>query len=150
VAADGSPGGNGKNGRPSNGLTDGIPRDPTRFFLWCLTGFLALLGLFFATLNGLPWPHKEAVTQLQRDIARLDKFDDAGAAQRTALELSLQSMQYEARVLKERVDWLEAEIERVKAYIYPLPSYRVPRPRPPGAPEPSPPNVLGPPRTKYP
>lgn len=128
-------------------LTKGIPRDPTRFILWCLTGFLALVGLFFGVVNGLPWPHKEAVNQLQREVSRLDKLGDGAAANRTSVELSLQSMQYEARQLRERVDWLESEVEKIRAYVYPQPSYRVPRPR---LTEPVPPNALGPPQTKYP
>jgi hypothetical protein len=153
MADDASPG-NGTGGAKGNGngggLSSGIPRDPARFALWAVTGFLALVGLFFATVNGVPWPHKESVTQLQREISRLDKLGDGASANRTALELSLQSMQYELRQLRERADWLEAEIEKVKTYVYPQPSGRAPRPKAPDAPPPMPADALNGPRTKYP
>lgn len=137
------------NGKP-NGLAKGIPNEPVRFVIWAILGFLSLLGVFFTTLNGLPWPHKAQVDQIGREITRLDRLGDSASNKAAALELSLQSMQYEARQLRERVDWLEAEIERIRAYVYPQPSYRVPRPRPPGAPDPVEPKALGPPTTKYP
>lgn len=134
--------GNGHNGA-SNGIP--IPRDPTRFALWAVTGFLALLGLFFTTINGVPWAPKDAIEHLKRDVARLDRTDDAALARVGSLELSLQGLQYENRQLREQVAWLEAEIERVRIYVYPQPSGRVPRPR--SGIGPIPPNALGPPRT---
>jgi hypothetical protein len=126
-----------------------IPRDPTRFAFWAISGFLALLGIFFSVVSGVPWPAKESVVQLQRDVQRMERSDDSIISSLRSLELSLQAIQYENRQLREQATWLEAEVDRVKTYVYPQPSGRVPRPKP-DPPTAVPPTDLGPPKTKYP
>ncbi len=100
------------------------PRDPLRIAAWAVSAFLATVGLFFGIYSGQPWPSKDIVTQLARDVVRLDRMDELVGAEARANALAVQALRYDLERLREHVGWLEAETERLKAYVYPQPSGR--------------------------
>lgn len=99
---------------PDNG--DG-GRESFRIATWAVTGALVVIGLFFSLYSGVPWTSRESGERLRRDIERLERLDEMSMADRRRLEIELRRIAQEG-------EWARAELERLKAYVYPQPSGR--------------------------
>ncbi len=104
------------------------PEPPLRIAAWAVGAFLGTIGLLFGLFTGQPWPSKDVVLQLTRDVIRLDRADEMLLSDLRAATLTIQALRHELDRLKERETWLEQEVAQLQSYVYPQPSGRVRRP----------------------
>ncbi len=112
----------------ANGARAKTTPDSLRIAAWAVGSLLGSIGLFFGLYSGQPWPSKDIVTQLGRDVVRLDLINKVTDGEARSHALAIQALRYELERLKEREAWLETEVERLKDYVYPQPSGRSRRP----------------------
>lgn len=116
--------------------TDAWTREPPlKVAVWAVSAFLAVIGLLFGMYAGVPWPSKDVVAQMQRDVIRLDRADEESRIVRDRNTLAIQGLQYEVRQFRDQITWATAELESLRAYVYPQRTGRV---LPPPKPTPSP------------
>jgi hypothetical protein len=102
----------------ANGGGDG-GRASLRGSQWGISAAIVAIGLLFGLYNGIPWPSKDIVAQLVKDVQRIDAAAAAISLEHRQTVLSIQAQKYEVQQLRDHVHWLEGEVERLKEYVYP-------------------------------